>query len=111
MFAFLYINTFAGVILLTLELISLCLLPVFIKAQKCQIALKIKEGFASEPILNINKAPWFFLVELPEISQFEAKKMVYLRKKYGKYASLEDFYIKNQLSEDKRNKIEKYIFI
>ncbi len=109
--AFVHLNVASGIIILILEIILLCLIPVFIKAQKQEIASKIKENMITEPILNINKAPWYLFVELPEISQFEAKKMVHMRRKYGKYTSLEDFYIKNSITEDKKRKIEKYIFV
>ena len=48
------------------------------------------------PFVNVNRDDWFVFQELPHINRVQAKKIVWIRKHNGWYASLEDFFKKNE---------------
>ena len=84
-FSFYYGNATVGFSVLVFEIISLFFIPLIIKYKQEKIRNVIKNSDIGEPILNINKAPWYLLSQLPDVSEFEAKKIIHLRRKYGKY--------------------------
>ncbi len=67
------------------------------------------ENFPDKPLLNINKAAWWELEELPGVLRVQAKKIVWNRKHNGLYISKEDFFEKNNIKD--KQTIDKLIFI
>lgn len=110
-FSFYYGNATVGFSVLVFEIISLFFIPLIIKYKQEKIRNVIKNSDIGEPILNINKAPWYLLSQLPDVSEFEAKKIIHLRRKYGKYKSLDEFFKVNQFPSGVREKIEKYLYV
>lgn len=58
-----------------------------------------------EPFVNINRADWYVIQELPSISRVQAKKAVWMRKHNGWYSSLEDFFKKNGIYDEEQKKL------
>ncbi len=81
-------------------LIILALVPVYKKIRKSSIKNHIK-NFPNTPVLNVNRASWWELEELPGILKVQAKKIVWIRKHNGIYKSKDDFFTKNNLQERK----------
>ena len=86
--------------------IILALIPVYRKKRKESIKQKIKKN---ETVLNVNKAAWWELEELPGVLRVQAKKIVWNRKHNGLYTSKEDFFEKNNIKD--KQTIDKLIFI
>ena len=93
---------------LLLAIAILALSPIFKKIRKQSIKTNIQNNL---PAVNINKASWWELEELPSMSRIQAKKAVYIRKHSGKYSSKEDFYEKNSISDEAIKIIDKVIYI
>ncbi len=65
----------------------------------------------SKPFVNPNKVSWKILMLIPNIDKMTAKHIAHNRRHFGDYKSLEDFFKINEIPEDKREKIKKYIII
>lgn len=78
------------------------------KIKKAGIKRHIK-NYPNKPVLNVNKAPWWQLEELPGILRVQAKKIVWIRKHNGNYTSKRDFFEKNNISNIEE--IKKLIYI
>ena len=76
------------------------------KLKKENIKQQIKNNTAQ---ININKAPWWIIEELPGFKSVNAKKVVWIRKHNGKYISKEDFFKKNDIKD--KTFLEKFISI
>lgn len=57
-----------------------------------------------EPFVNVNRADWYVIQELPFLSRVQAKKVVWLRKHNGLYSSLDDFFKKNNINDEEQKK-------
>lgn len=63
-----------------------------------------------EPFVNVNRADWYVIQELPFLSRVQAKKVVWMRRHNGLYSSLEDFFKKNDINdEEQKKKLSKLI--
>lgn len=69
-----------------------------------------KEGI-SNPFINVNKVSWKILALIPNIDRITAKRIIYYRRHLGKYKNFDDFFKINQIPEEKREEIRKYIVI
>ena len=65
----------------------------------------------SGPIINVNKVSWKILELIPKIDKMTAKHIVYNRRHLGKYKNIDDFFRINQMSEEIKESIVKYIII
>lgn len=92
---------FAGLII-----IAAC--SLYKKIKKDSIKNQIK-NYPDRPVLDVNKAPWWQLEELPGILRVQAKKIVWIRKHNGKYTSKKDFFDKNNITNI--DDIKKLIYI
>ncbi len=84
--------------------ITIALIPTFIKNKKKSLRKKI-ENKPKKPVVNVNKAPWYILEELPEINKIQAKKIVYIRRHLGKFENVQDFCNKVVLTDSQKEKI------
>ncbi len=66
---------------------------------------------ASEPFVRVNSVNWKVLELLPNIDEMRAKHIVYNRRHLGKFKTIEDFFVINQIPEYEREEISKYIII
>lgn len=66
---------------------------------------------SSAPFINVNKVSWKVLMLIPNIDKMTAKHIVHNRRHFGDYKSFDDFFKINQIPEEKRKEIKKYIFI
>ena len=57
-----------------------------------------------QPFVNINRADWYIIQELPYLSRAQAKKVVWMRKHNGWYSSLDDFFKKNSIFEEEHKR-------
>lgn len=99
-----------GIIALGIGIVVISLIPQVKKMRKEKVRLKIASN-PEDPLINVNKAPWYILEELPEIDRVMAKRIVYIRNHYGKYTSVEDFFEKLNINTNQRSKIEKIIYV
>ena len=68
------------------------------------------EGIKNQiAIIDINKAAWWELELIPDMTRVQAKKAVWIRKHNGFYSSKEDFYAKNNIKN--LEKIDDYIYL
>lgn len=109
-YAFYFGGIGIGSIVLILGILMVALIPVFQKNKIDETANLIKNN-VKEPFININKAPWYVLAELPHIERVEAKRIVYIRKHYGAYKSFDDFFEKMNIKSEFRGEISQFIFI
>ena len=65
----------------------------------------------SQPFIRVNSVNWKVLELIPNIDKMCAKHIVYNRRHLGKFKTAEDFFVVNQIPEDKREEISKYIII
>ena len=72
-------------------ILILAFYPLYRKIRKKAIKAK-------SVILNVNRANWWEIEELPGFEKVSAKKVVWLRNKNGRYASKEDFYKLNKIT-------------
>jgi len=79
-------------------IIILSLMPVYRKKRKESLKQKIK---MNQSVLNVNKAAWWELEELPGIERVQAKRIVWIRKHRGNYTSKQDFFEKNDIEQTK----------
>ena len=91
---------------LILGIITVLVFPLYKKIKKENIK---KEIINKTALININKAPWWIIEELPGFKSVSAKKAVWIRKHNGKYLSKEDFYTKNLINN--KDEIEKFIIL
>lgn len=105
-----YFGVGFGILFLLFGVIIIALIPVFQKFQKQKARVLIEKG-CEKPFVNINKAPWYILEELPLIERVVAKRIVYIRRHYGNYTSIKDFFEKLDIKEQQQKEIEKIIFI
>ncbi len=73
--------------------------------------LKEKKTKKQDIEVNVNKTDWEFIKELPGFDRVKAKKVVWIRRKIGKYNSLEDFFIKNNVDEEYKKILKKLVVI
>lgn len=69
------------------------------------------EDNVSKPFVNANKVTWKILALIPNIDKMTAKHIVYNRRRLGNYKTLDDFFRINEIDEDKRVLISKYIIV
>ena len=85
-------------------ILILSLVPVVLKIK----IEKVKQGIKNNSIkININKACWQEIEQLPDFTPVKAKKAVWIRKHNGFYSSLEEFFEKNDVKN--KETIEKFI--
>lgn len=65
----------------------------------------------TKPFIKVNSANSKVLALIPNIDEMKAKHIVYNRRHLGKFKTAEDFFVINQIPEDKREEISKYIII
>lgn len=65
----------------------------------------------SQPFIRVNSVNWKVLELLPNVDTMCAKHIVYNRRHLGKFKTMEDFFTLNQIPEDKREEISKYIIV
>ncbi len=87
-------------------ILILAFIPVYKKYRKNKIKNHIDKKI-KEPVLNVNRAYWWEIEELPGFSRVSAKRAVWIRKHNGKYLSKKDFCEKNGIDNPKL--IVKYI--
>ncbi len=109
-YAFYFWGLGIGISFLILGVIIIALTPVFQKIQANNAAYIIKNN-SKKNFINVNKAPWQILAQLPFIKQVEAKRVVYIRNHYGKYLSIEDFLTKMNIPDEHKDEISQYICI
>ena len=66
---------------------------------------------SSAPFINVNKVSWKILMLIPNMDKMTAKHIVHNRRHFGNYKNFDDFFKMNQIPEEKREEIKKYIFI
>ncbi len=91
---------------IALGILILAFVPVYKKYRKNKIKNHIESGKEGS-VLNVNRAYWWEIEELPGFSRVSAKKAVWIRKHNGKYLSKKDFCEKNGINNPKG--IIKYI--
>jgi len=95
-------NTALIIAAIVISILILLLIPVYKKNRKENIKNK-------KLTLNVNKAFWWEIEELPGFNRVSAKKAIWLRRHNGKYSSKEDFYQKNNIKN--KEEIDKLICI
>ncbi len=65
----------------------------------------------TQPFIHVNSANSKVLALVPDIDEMKAKHIVYNRRHLGKFKTIEDFFTINQIPEDKREEISKYVLI
>ena len=65
----------------------------------------------SEPFVRVNSVNWKVLELLPNIDTMRAKHIVYNRRHLGKFKTVDDFFVVNQIPEGEREQLEKYIIL
>ncbi len=106
-----FINTRNTVFILSViavGILILALVPVYKKYRKNKIKNHINKK-SKEAILNVNRAYWWEIEELPGFNRVSAKKAVWIRKHNGKYQSKKDFCDKNGIDNPKS--VVSYIFL
>ena len=83
-------NIIAIISVLIVGVLILSLIPIIQKNKKENIRFQIKNNPNTE-VLNVNKAAWWELEELPNFSRAKAKHAVMIREKKGRYTSKELF--------------------
>lgn len=97
-------------ILLLLSFVYSFLKPIIIyNYYKSEIS-NFKEDI-SKPFINVNKVSWKILMLVPNIDKMTAKHIAHNRRHFGDYKSLEDFFKINEISEERKKEIKKYIII
>ena len=76
---------------------------------KAKISM-FKEG-VSNPFIDVNKVSWKILLLMPGVDKMTAKHIVYNRRHLGRYKNMEDFFNVNEIPEEKREQIKKYIVV
>lgn len=72
--------------------------------------LKEKKTEKQDIEVNVNKCDWEFINELPGFDRVRAKKVVWIRRKIGKYTTIDDFFTKNNIDEENK-KILRHIVV
>ena len=83
--------------------------PVMFAVYKMRIR-DFVEG-VTQPFIRVNSVNWKVLELIPNVDKMCAKHIVYNRRHLGKYKSMDDFFNINQIAEDKREQISKYIVL
>lgn len=83
--------------------------PVMFAVYKMRVR-DFTEG-ETKPFIKVNSASSKVIALIPNIDEMKAKHIVYNRRHLGKFKTAEDFFVINQISEDKREEISKYIVI
>ena len=107
-YAFYYGGLVGGLVVAGFGVVMIALLPTFKKIQKQNIRNLIQEK-SKQSFLNVNKAPWYILEELPGIERVVAKRIVYIRNKYGKYSSIDDFFTKLGIGAEQKRELERIV--
>lgn len=108
--AFLHLGFGAGLMFAGFGVVIIALLPTFKKMQKQKVQKMIEED-RENPFINVNKAPYYILEELPSIERVLAKRIVYIRRHHGKYQSVEDFFEKLGIREQEQRELRKYVIV
>ncbi len=76
------------------------------------ISLILKnESAKKSQIINLNNEKWQIFEELPFFNRVSAKRAVWLKYKYGKYQSVNDFAEKNNLKEEDKKLLSLIAFV
>ena len=84
-------------------MLGICFLLVIIWAISIPVYRKmrtsaIKEGIKNSDIkINVNRANWWEIALLPDVSDAFAKRVVWNRKKDGGYSTLDNFFARNEI--------------
>lgn len=65
----------------------------------------------TKPFIKVNSANSKIIALIPNIDEMKAKHIVYNRRHLGKFKTAEDFFVINQIPEDAREEVSKYIII
>ncbi len=95
---------FAIVILFGLSIIVLYYILINMsvkKVKKASETLSKNIDADVKPFVDVNRINWKILQYLPGFSRVTAKKIVWLRKHNGLYSSVDNFLIRNGISDEK----------
>lgn len=92
--AFYYQNIVFVITIITLGLLVIALYPQYKKIKKQNLKKAISNKTAK---INVNRAYWWEIEELPGFNRVSAKKVIWIRRRNGNYSSKEDFYNKNAI--------------
>lgn len=73
--------------------------------------LKTKKIKRLDIEVNVNKNDWEIIKELPGFDRVSAKKVVSIRRKMGKYSSLDDFFTKNNVDDEHKKILKKIVVV
>ncbi len=73
--------------------------------------LKQKKTKKQDIEVNVNKTDWEYIKELPGFDRVKAKKVVWIRRKLGKYTSLDDFFTKNHVDDEYKKILKQLVVI
>lgn len=88
--------------------------PIYIRNKVNAFKKEINENINSnspKPLIDINKAPWYLIQNLPGFNAASAKKAVQIRTKQGNYISIEDFCLRNSLQQKNIELVKKVIYM
>lgn len=92
--------------------------PIILKNRKKNVKELISKVFKEnndteeiKPFINLNKEDWQILEEIPFFNRVTAKKAVWLRRRFGKYTSIQDFGQKNGLSNENIDVLRQIAFV
>lgn len=92
--------------------------PIILKNRKKNVKELISKVFKEnndteeiKPFINLNKEDWQILEEIPFFNRVTAKKAVWLRRRFGKYTSIQDFGQKNGLSNENIDVLHQIAFV
>ena len=92
--------------------------PIILKNRKKHVKELISKVFKEnndteeiKPFINLNKEDWQILEEIPFFNRVTAKKAVWLRRRFGKYTSIQDFGQKNGLSNENIDVLRQIAFV
>ncbi len=109
-YAFYFGGPAVGVPVLLAGIIAIALFPTY-RNSRIETAKNLIQNPDGQPFININKDPWYIIAVLPNIERVAAKRAVYIRRHYGNYKSLEDFFEKMNIKAEDRESISKHIHI
>ena len=99
-------------------ILYLCIYPIILKNRKKNvkelISKFLEENEDTEeirPFINLNKDDWKIFEEIPFFNRITAKKAVWLRRRFGKYTSIQDFAQKNGLSDENIELLKQIAFV
>lgn len=112
-----YYKSIVSVLILIIFGISTIIISKLLKKKKieeiklCVQQLKNKEIKRPDIEVNVNKNGWEIIQELPGFNRIAAKRVVSIRRKMGKYSSIDDFFVKNNVKDEYKKILKKIIVV